>query len=118
MVRKAKAVDSEEEKDLDTEEGADESSNDEENEGDVQPTKNSGISRVTFQVKNRNVPVGHSDRVFDAHTHGEGFLELANEFEATNTLKKPVNLQDAKEVEECILHNRNIHSAVLHRKDE
>lgn len=113
MVRKAKK-DEEEEKDEDIE-TADEDTEEEEGE---EESASSDVKSVTFTIRNQNHAGGHSTRVFDKASQGPDFLEAANEFEASNTHKKPANMQDAKEVEACVEFNKNINHPILSRKDE
>ncbi len=42
------------------------------------------VTKVTFHLHNRNVKTGESTRVFDALTHGEDFVKVADEFGETN----------------------------------
>lgn len=75
-------------------------------------------AKVTFHIRNANAKGGSSVRVFSLEEHGDDFVSLARSFEEANTLKKPVNLQDAREVQECLEHNRNIKHGIISRVDE
>lgn len=98
--------------------GGDSESSMEENGSDVQPKEKGGVTKVIFHIRNPNVPSGQSVRVFDRANHGADFTAVADEFETANTLKKPLNLQDSKEVDECVAFNRNIKHNILSRVNE
>lgn len=100
----------------------------------VSDTKNE-ITKVTFKIRNSNTKThttdikgkyisngvtqtGYVERVFTEAEHGANFLELADEFEKSNTFIRPANMNDTKEVEECKAFNANIKHPVLSRENE
>lgn len=89
---------------LDAEDDEDESASD------------SSIKKVTFHIRNPNVPGGQSMRVFEEASHGAKFLDTANEFEASNTLKTPD--KTGLSAEECNSFNVNVKHPVLSRTNE
>lgn len=46
--------------------------------------KSSEVSKVTFVIRNPDTASKTSERVFDAETHGEDFVAVADEFAETN----------------------------------
>lgn len=68
---------------------------------------------ITFKIRNPNVREKSSERTFSKSIHGKDFMELAKIFETANTHKKPVDLLNKEEVDNCVAFNRDIKHPII-----
>lgn len=107
-------IDEEEPEEEDPEGSDDEDDSDEEDEKEVVDTDNAPIS---FKIRDNGAPSGFRIRTFSRAEHGKNYKDIAAQFEEANTHKKPADLTNQEEVDDCVNHNRNIkHPIVVEKK--
>ncbi len=84
MVKTKKTKDEDEEVKEGVDAGSDESGEDNDVKDTGVVTKKSGVTKITFHLRNLNVASHVSTRVFDELTHGEDFVKIADEFAGSN----------------------------------
>lgn len=100
----------------DEEETEDDSEGDEEAPAATSKKKGEVPASISFTIKDANSPSGTSTRTFDAATHGDGYADLADQFEQANTLAKPSDMTDVEEVNKCVEFNKNIKHQILSKQ--
>lgn len=115
--------DDEEDEDLEDEDEdseddeSDEDESDDEEEDEQEEIVDEKDAPITFKIRDNNAPSGFRTRTFSKKDHGKNYKDIAAQFESTNSHKKPVDLNNKEEVDECVAHNRNIkHPIVVDKK--
>lgn len=75
-------------------------------------------SAVHFTIQDIGKPGNKSIRTFSFEQHGENFLELADEFEKSNTHVRPEDTKNAEQVKAANAFNLNIKNPVMGRRNE